>query len=93
LKLFSFFLIFFKKTLDRRFLVVLKLSTASDEKQNFLGDISMSQNWIHTNQITICPAAYGMRFGRSLSAGLCVNFENSEYQPKQGGLDRLGRKI
>lgn len=54
----------------------------------------MLQSWIHTTRMTICPPAVNeMRFGRSLSAGRCANFENSEYQLKQGGLDRLGRKI
>jgi hypothetical protein len=55
----------------------------------------MTQNWIHTNQRTIgCAAARKMRFSGSLSsAGLRVSFENSNYQPKQGGLDRLDRKI
>lgn len=55
----------------------------------------MTQNWIHTNQTTIeRPAACEMRFSGSLSrVGLCVNFENSSYQPKPGGLDRLVRKI
>jgi hypothetical protein len=52
------------------------------------------QSWIHTNQTTIaCPAPSEMRFAGSMSAGFVVNFENSDYQPKQGGLDRLGRKI
>jgi hypothetical protein len=55
----------------------------------------MTQNWIHTNQTTIgSPAACEMRFSARLSrAGLCVSFENSNYQPKPGELDRLGRKI
>ncbi|HEX8367818.1 MAG TPA: hypothetical protein VF604_04680 [Pyrinomonadaceae bacterium] len=55
----------------------------------------MTQNWIHTNQRTIgSPAACEMRFSGSLSrVGLCVSFENSSYQPKPDGLDRLGRKI
>ncbi len=35
----------------------------------------------------------GMRFSASLSAGLCSGIENSSYQPKPGGLDRLERKI
>lgn len=54
----------------------------------------MPQSWIHTNRKTIDLAANNeMRFSRSLSAGLCPNFENSDYQPTNGGLDRLGRKI
>ncbi|HEX8733820.1 MAG TPA: hypothetical protein VF721_00730 [Pyrinomonadaceae bacterium] len=55
----------------------------------------MTQSWIHTNQRTIgSAAAIEMRSGRSLSATvLCVSFENSNYQPKPSGLDRLGRKI
>lgn len=59
----------------------------------------MLQNWIHTNPRTIgAAAAIELRTSESLSMpGLCavVNFENSNYQPKQGGsLDRLdSRKI
>jgi len=55
----------------------------------------MTQNWIHTNQRTIgTAAAIEMRFSGSLSTtSLCVSFENSNYQPKPDGLDRLGRKI
>jgi hypothetical protein len=52
------------------------------------------QSWIHTNQTTIAFAARSeMRFGGGLSKGLCVSFENSNYQPKPVALDRLGRKI
>ena len=54
----------------------------------------MIQSWIHTNQRTIgSPAAKEMRFSRSLTVGLCGNFENSDYQPKTVGLAQLGRKI
>jgi hypothetical protein len=56
----------------------------------------MLQNWIHTNPRTIgFAAAIEKRFSERLSMpGLCaVSFENSGYQPKQGGLDRLDRKI
>jgi hypothetical protein len=64
----------------------------------FLEIIIVIQTWIHTNwRTTGAPAArIEMRFSGSLSlvAGLCANIENSNYQPKQGGLDRLGgRKI
>lgn len=34
-----------------------------------------------------------MRFSASLSAGLCAGIENSSYQPKPGGINRLERKI
>jgi len=55
----------------------------------------MTQSWIHTNQRTrVTAAAIEMRFSGCLSAnGLCVSFENSGYQPKPNGLERLGRKI
>ena len=54
----------------------------------------MPQSWIHTNRKTTDFAANNeMRLGRSLSAGVCAKFENSDYQPTIGGLDRLGRKI
>lgn len=54
----------------------------------------MPQSWIHTNRKTMGFAAnIEMRFSRSLSAGVCAKFENSDYQPTTGGLDRLGRKI
>ncbi len=53
----------------------------------------MTQSWIHTNQKTTDFAAIiGMRFSRSLSAGLCVSLEGSKYQPTPGGLDRLENK-
>jgi hypothetical protein len=52
------------------------------------------QSWIHTNQTTKgSTAGKEMRFNLSLSAGLCGNFENSDYQPKAVGLDRTVRKI
>jgi hypothetical protein len=48
----------------------------------------MSQSWIHTNQRTNgSPAIREMRFSGSLSVGLCAGVENSNYQPKLGGLD------
>jgi hypothetical protein len=55
----------------------------------------MTQSWIHTSQrTTVTAAAIEMRSSISLSsAGLCPGFENSGYQPKPDGLDRLGRKI
>lgn len=54
----------------------------------------MSRNWTHTNKIQNgSPAHREMRFSSSLTVGLCASFENSNYQPKAVGLDRLGRKI
>jgi hypothetical protein len=55
----------------------------------------MTQSWIHTNRKTrVTAAAIRMRFSERLAtAGLCPGFENSDYQPKPNGLDRLGRKI
>ncbi|MEP6903272.1 MAG: hypothetical protein ABJA66_16205 [Actinomycetota bacterium] len=54
----------------------------------------MLQSWIQTSRKTTDFAAHiEMRLSRSLSAGVCANFENSDYQPTSGGLDRLGRKI
>jgi hypothetical protein len=87
---------YFQKLLDKHFKVVLKLSTVRRKcGQKFLGDnFLMPQSWIHTNRKTIGFAANNeMRNSRSLSAGVCANFENSDYQPTTGGLDRLGRKI
>ena len=55
----------------------------------FLGDIFVIHSWIQTIQTTTDFAANReMRFSRSLSAGLCVNFENLKYQPTLGGSDR-----
>jgi len=52
------------------------------------------QTWIHTNRKqTGSPARLEMRFSGSLSVSLCANIENSDYQPKTVGQDRLGRKI
>ncbi|HMS38737.1 MAG TPA: hypothetical protein PKE69_00690 [Pyrinomonadaceae bacterium] len=49
--------------------------------------------WTQTIVQTIdSPATREMRYSRSLSAELCANFENTNYQPKTVGLDRLGRK-
>lgn len=54
----------------------------------------MSRIWSATKQIQNgSPAHREMRFGRSLSVSLCASFENSNYQPKTVGLDRLGSKI
>lgn len=54
----------------------------------------MSRSWTPTNQILNgSPAHREMRRGGSLSAGLRAGFENSNYQPKTVGLDRLGRNI
>lgn len=53
----------------------------------------MSRNWTITNRIQNgSPAHREMRFGGSLTVGLCANFENANYQPKTVGLDRLGVK-
>ena len=73
---------------------MLKLSNVRHERweRKILGDITVIQSWIHTNLIMTNFAA-GMRSGRSLSAGLCANFDNPKYQPETVGLDRLGRKI
>jgi hypothetical protein len=38
-------------------------------------------------------AAGEMRFSARLVVELCASIENSNYQPKPGGLDRLERKI
>jgi hypothetical protein len=93
LKNFSGFDFFSKKGLDNRFSVVLKLSTASNGKQFFTEIILMSQSWIHTNETFKGSAAIlGMRCGSGLNAALCAGFEPTNYQPKTGGLDRLGRK-
>ncbi len=49
--------------------------------------------WTQTIEQTIdSPAGREMRYSRSLSADLCANFENTNYQPKTVGLDRLGNK-
>jgi len=52
------------------------------------------QNWIHTNGTPNgSHALREMRFSVSLSVSLCAKFDNSDYQPKLGGLDRAERKI
>ena len=63
-------------------------------ERNFLGETKVIQSWIHKNQkLTGFAANIEMRFSRSLSAGLCPNFDNSDYRPTGAGLERLGRKI
>ena len=54
----------------------------------------MPQSWIHTNRKRPGFAANNeVRLDRSLSVGICANFENSNYQLTLGGLDRPIRKI
>ncbi len=54
----------------------------------------MIQNWIHTTEKTIGFAANNeMRSNRSLSVGLCADFDNPNYQPKLGGLDRQEKEF
>ena len=54
----------------------------------------MIQNRIHTTDKTIGFAAnIEMRSNRSLSVGLCLSFDNADYQPKPGGLDSQNKKI
>lgn len=54
----------------------------------------MIQSWIHTNQkATDFAAGKEMRFSRSLSAGLCVDFDNAKYNLTLGGSDRPETKI
>ena len=54
----------------------------------------MIHSWIRTNFRTNGATANEMRFNASQSSDLqCPNFENSNYQTKSVGLDRLGRKI
>ena len=53
----------------------------------------MLRSWTHTNRIQNgSPAHCEMRFSSSLTVGLYASFENSNYQPKTVGLDRLGVK-
>jgi hypothetical protein len=52
------------------------------------------QNWIHTTEETIgFTAKNDMRSNRSLSAGVCADFDNPNYQPKLGGLDRREKEF
>ena len=55
----------------------------------------MIQTWIHTIETPNgSPAPRGeMRFIGSLSVSLYANFDNSDYQPKLGGLDRMSKEI
>lgn len=54
----------------------------------------MIQNWIHTTEETNSFAAHiEMRSGRSLSVGVCADFDNPNYQPKLGGLDRQEKEF
>jgi hypothetical protein len=53
------------------------------------------QTWIHTIETSNGSPAprREMRFSGSLSVGLCADFDNSNYQPKLGGLDRTNKEI
>ncbi|MEO8074561.1 MAG: hypothetical protein ABI686_15095 [Acidobacteriota bacterium] len=54
----------------------------------------MIQTWIHTIETPNgSPASREMRSSVSLSVGLCANFDNADYQPKLGGLDRTKDEI
>ncbi|MCY7346234.1 MAG: hypothetical protein LH614_08430 [Pyrinomonadaceae bacterium] len=54
----------------------------------------MIQNWIHTTETPNgSPAPKEMRFSVSLRVSLCANFDNPNYQPKLGGLDRTEDEI
>ncbi|CAN5370484.1 hypothetical protein BH10ACI1_BH10ACI1_25500 [soil metagenome] len=53
----------------------------------------MIHSWIQTNFRTNGATAYEMRFNVCQSSDLCPSVENSNYQTKPNGLDRLGRKI
>ena len=60
----------------------------------FLGDKPLTQTWSHTTEHRFGKlAANNMRYGGSLEISLCVNFEESDYQPKQRGLNLTNRKI
>ncbi|MBA3693715.1 MAG: hypothetical protein H0X49_06555 [Acidobacteria bacterium] len=54
----------------------------------------MIQSWIHTiGTPNGSPARREMRFSVSLSVFSCGEFDNPNYQPKLGGLDRTEKKI
>ena len=59
----------------------------------------MQSSWIHTKRTPIgSTAVVEMRFGTSLSAPICANFDNSNgycglQQPKLGGLDRSEKEM
>ncbi len=54
----------------------------------------MIQNWIHTTEKTTGFAAHiEMWSNRSLPVGLCASFDNSDYQPKLGGLTRRTKEF
>ncbi len=58
-------------------------------KQIFLEIILMIQSWVHTNRIQNgSPAIFRMRLETSLCVDLCAGGDESNYQPKHGGLDR-----
>ena len=53
----------------------------------------MIQTWSHTiKNILGSPAMQQTRFGRSLSISLCASFENTDYQPKLDGLNRVEKE-
>lgn len=81
--------------LDKRFSVVLKLSTVRwCANEIFDGDNFVIQTWRHTTETTNgSPAQREMRFSVSLSASLCADFEITNYLPKLGGLDRTNGQI
>ena len=64
-------------------------------RTNFFKEIIfVIQNWIHTTGKTIGFAAnIEMRSNRSLSLGLCVDFDNPGYQPTNGGADRQEKEF
>ena len=69
---------------------MVKILTCFGNEAKFFEEIIfVIQTWIHTTEPTGgSPAQKEMRFSQSLSAGLCANFDNPNYQPKLGGLDR-----
>jgi hypothetical protein len=80
---------------DKRFLVMLKLSTVCQKSRlNFQEIIYVIQNWILSNGTPNgSPAQSEMRFSISLSVSLCTEFDNPIYQSKLDGLDRETEKI
>ena len=54
----------------------------------------MIQNWLHTTEKTTGFAAnIEMRSNRSLSVGVCADFDSLKYQPTTGGLDRQAERF
>lgn len=74
---------------------MLKISTASVSEAIFRGDNFVIQTWRHTTETMNGSAALKRKalFSQSLSAGLCANIDNPNYQPKLGGLDRPEKEI